>query len=103
MINFIKQLFKPGESRYDQLIKLKGYSENNIMGLPESTKFEYIPPKIEFDLTDKDVLVIHSERMLTDQQRDNIVKQWEAIKDQKGRVCLVLDAGMTYSILHRTP
>jgi hypothetical protein len=117
-----KNAFKQPDSRYEQLMKLKGYSESNILGLnpvaqartreqiakglpaehlplPPGMKFEQTI--IELDLGPRDILMIQSDRLFNQQQRDTITKRAEEVLKAPGRACFILDAGLTYSVLHR--
>jgi hypothetical protein len=118
MLNFIKQLFKQPESRYEQLMKLKGYSESNILGLnpvaqartreqianglpaehlslPPGMEFEEGQLIVELDLGPRDILMIQSERLFSQQQRDTITKRAEEVLKAPGRACFILDAGLS--------
>jgi hypothetical protein len=101
MIKFIKNLFKPCESRYEQIMKLKGYSENNMLGMAVDGKLEYIPPTIEFDLGPNDILVLTYPKLLTAEQRNILKTKFDGILDKQGRQIMILEGGMTYSILRR--
>ena len=102
MIKFIKQLFKQPESKYEQLMKLKGYSEENILGFGNNEKFEYIPPTvIEIDLGPNDILVLTYPKFLTPEQRDLIKTKFDAMLEKKGQQAMILEGGLTYSVLHR--
>jgi hypothetical protein len=93
---------KPSESRYEKIMRENGYSENNMLGMAVDGKFEYIPPTvIEIDLGRNDILVIQCEKMLTIEQREYIKRMAENTIKSDGRACLILDAGLTYSVLHR--
>jgi hypothetical protein len=93
---------KPCESRYEKIMREKGYSENNMLGMAVDGKFEYIPPTIiELDLGSNDILVLTYPKFLTPEQRDLIKNKFYGILDKQGRQVMILEGGLTYSVLHR--
>jgi hypothetical protein len=93
---------KPSESRYEKIMRENGYSENNMLGMAVDGKFEYIPPTIiELDLGSNDILVLTYPKFLTPEQRDLIKNKFYGILDKQGRQVMILEGGLTYSVLHR--
>jgi hypothetical protein len=92
---------KQCESRYEKIMREKGYSENNMLGMAVDGKFEYIPPTIEFDLGPNDILVLTYPKFLTAEQRNILKTKFDGILDKQGRQVMILEGGLTYSVLHR--
>jgi hypothetical protein len=69
--------------------------------LPPGMKFEEGQLIVELDLGPRDILMIESDRLFSQQQRDTITKRAEEVLKAPGRACFILDAGLTYSVLHR--
>jgi hypothetical protein len=67
--------------------------------LPSGFKFEQRKP-IEVELSVNDILVIHTEKLLTDAQKKYLIEALDIIRE-KPNANLVLDAGVTYSVIHK--
>jgi hypothetical protein len=67
----------------------------------ERYKIEKPLQEVELNLGDNDIVIIRTDRLLTDQQREWIKSQWDAIKDKPGNQLMVLQDGMTFSVVHR--
>jgi hypothetical protein len=69
--------------------------------LPPGMKFEEGQLIAELDLGPSDILIIQSQRYLNPEQRVMIKDRAEEALKAPGRACFILDAGLTYSVLHR--
>jgi hypothetical protein len=69
--------------------------------LPPEFKYEQQKP-IELELGDNDILVLSYPKLLSQEHRENIRSKFEGMLEKEGKQIIVLDGGLTYSIIHRT-
>lgn len=82
-------------SRCEQLKALLDHAHTTVNNMQHTTH------AVEIDLGPNDILTFLVERTLTDEQRNRLIQSWDDIKGKQGRFCMVLDAGVSYRILHR--
>jgi hypothetical protein len=69
--------------------------------LPAGMK--YTPnPLLEVELGDDDLMLIQTERTLSLAQREAMSASWKKAIEDKAAKVLVLDSGMTFSVVRRT-